>query len=192
MFPRWSAPGPWSTRTSGWSRRGSGSPSSRRALGSTGAGQPSREATSSLTAGWASRGGRSGVGLHDRSREGAPGPVATSADSRSTRGTIGICGVAPIDGLGAKAVVGFLQRSLRIRVSAGHGLAEADGNRTRLGALAPTPVLKTGGPTRCPDASASEDSGEAPMGTSLGHRRFVAVGSAVACASGSGRRPPIP
>src|SRR3989337_1018502 len=35
--------------------------------------------------------------------------------------------------------------------------AEADGNRTRLGALAPTPVLKTGGPTRRPDASASED-----------------------------------
>jgi hypothetical protein len=32
-------------------------------------------------------------------------------------------------------------------------LAEADGNRTRLGALAPTPVLKTGGPTRRPDAS---------------------------------------
>jgi hypothetical protein len=38
--------------------------------------------------------------------------------------------------------------------------AEADGNRTRLRALARTPVLKTGGPTRCPDASASEDSGE--------------------------------
>src|SRR4029453_1952964 len=36
--------------------------------------------------------------------------------------------------------------------------AEADGNRTRLGALAPTPVLKTGGPTRRPDASAREDS----------------------------------
>src|SRR3990172_5057455 len=35
--------------------------------------------------------------------------------------------------------------------------AEADGNRTRLGALAPTPVLKTGGPTRRPDASAAED-----------------------------------
>ena len=38
--------------------------------------------------------------------------------------------------------------------------AEADGNRTRLGALAPTPVLKTGGPTRRPDASAREDSAE--------------------------------
>jgi hypothetical protein len=36
--------------------------------------------------------------------------------------------------------------------------AEADGNRTRLGAFAPTPVLKTGGPTRRPDASACEDS----------------------------------
>src|SRR6266540_6967643 len=36
-------------------------------------------------------------------------------------------------------------------------LAEADGNRTRLGALAPTPVLKTGGPTRRPDASRPED-----------------------------------
>src|SRR6058998_1681521 len=36
-------------------------------------------------------------------------------------------------------------------------LAEADGNRTRLGALAPTPVLKTGGPTRRPDASKPED-----------------------------------
>jgi hypothetical protein len=34
--------------------------------------------------------------------------------------------------------------------------AEADGNRTRLGALAPTPVLKTGGPTRNPDASAKQ------------------------------------
>src|SRR5436190_5270140 len=31
--------------------------------------------------------------------------------------------------------------------------AEADGNRTRLPALAGTPVLKTGGPTRRPDAS---------------------------------------
>jgi hypothetical protein len=38
-----------------------------------------------------------------------------------------------------------------------HVLAEADGNRTRLGALAPTPVLKTGGPTRRPDASVGED-----------------------------------
>jgi hypothetical protein len=37
-------------------------------------------------------------------------------------------------------------------------VAEADGNRTRLGAFAPTPILKTGGPTRRPDASASEDS----------------------------------
>ena len=62
------------------------------------------------------------------------------------------------DVLGAKAVVGFLPCSLRSRVSAGHGMAEADGNRTRLGALAPTPVLKTGGPTRRPDASATEDS----------------------------------
>lgn len=35
--------------------------------------------------------------------------------------------------------------------------AEADGNRTRLGAFAPTPVLKTGGPTRRPDASMPED-----------------------------------
>jgi hypothetical protein len=33
--------------------------------------------------------------------------------------------------------------------------AEADGNRTRLGTRAPTPVLKTGGPTRNPDASAT-------------------------------------
>jgi hypothetical protein len=33
-------------------------------------------------------------------------------------------------------------------------LAEADGNRTRQGAFAPSPVLKTGGPTRRPDASA--------------------------------------
>ena len=35
--------------------------------------------------------------------------------------------------------------------------AEADGNRTRLRALARTPVLKTGGPTRRPDASSVED-----------------------------------
>src|SRR4029453_14677824 len=35
--------------------------------------------------------------------------------------------------------------------------AEADGNRTRLPALAGTPVLKTGGPTRRPDASEAED-----------------------------------
>ena len=35
--------------------------------------------------------------------------------------------------------------------------AEADGNRTRLRALALTPVLKTGGPTRSPDASTVED-----------------------------------
>src|SRR5688572_12409406 len=35
--------------------------------------------------------------------------------------------------------------------------AEADGNRTRLPALAGTPVLKTGGPTRRPDASAIKD-----------------------------------
>ena len=34
--------------------------------------------------------------------------------------------------------------------------AEADGNRTRLPAFAGTPVLKTGGPTRRPDASASK------------------------------------
>src|SRR6266498_5453658 len=34
-------------------------------------------------------------------------------------------------------------------------VAEADGNRTRLPALAGTPVLKTGGPTRRPDASPS-------------------------------------
>jgi hypothetical protein len=33
--------------------------------------------------------------------------------------------------------------------------AEADGNRTRLGASAPTPVLKTGGSTRHPNASAA-------------------------------------
>jgi hypothetical protein len=32
-------------------------------------------------------------------------------------------------------------------------VAEADGNRTRQGAFAPSPVLKTGGPTRRPDAS---------------------------------------
>jgi len=36
-------------------------------------------------------------------------------------------------------------------------VAEADGNRTRLPALAGTPVLKTGGPTRRPDASAIKD-----------------------------------
>jgi hypothetical protein len=34
--------------------------------------------------------------------------------------------------------------------------AEADGNRTRLGARAPTTVLKTAGPTRNPDASAAQ------------------------------------
>jgi hypothetical protein len=34
--------------------------------------------------------------------------------------------------------------------------AEADGNRTRLGACAPTTVLKTAEPTRNPDASRSE------------------------------------
>ena len=45
--------------------------------------------------------------------------------------------------------------------------AEADGNRTRLGALAPTPVLKTGGPTRRPDASVREDSVEPLPGDRL-------------------------
>ena len=40
-----------------------------------------------------------------------------------------------------------------------HG-AEADGNRTRQGAFAPSPVLKTVGPTRNPDASAPEDTGD--------------------------------
>jgi hypothetical protein len=48
--------------------------------------------------------------------------------------------------------------------------AEADGNRTRQGTLAPSPVLKTGGPTRRPDASerivrctfASERHGQRP------------------------------
>jgi hypothetical protein len=50
---------------------------------------------------------------------------------------------------------GFLQCSFRSHVFTGHSVAEADGNRTRLGALAPTPVLKTGGPTRRPDASPS-------------------------------------
>jgi hypothetical protein len=39
------------------------------------------------------------------------------------------------------------------------GLAEADGNRTRLPALAGTPVLKTGGPTRRPDASVTKLTG---------------------------------
>ncbi len=38
-------------------------------------------------------------------------------------------------------------------------LAEADGNRTRLGARAPTTVLKTAGPTRNPDASAEQPTG---------------------------------
>ena len=37
-------------------------------------------------------------------------------------------------------------------------IAEADGNRTRLGARAPTSVLKTEGPTRNPDASVGEHS----------------------------------
>jgi len=37
--------------------------------------------------------------------------------------------------------------------------AEADGNRTRLGARAPTTVLKTEGPTRNPDASAGQLTG---------------------------------
>jgi hypothetical protein len=38
--------------------------------------------------------------------------------------------------------------------------AEADGNRTRLGARAPTTVLKTAGPTRNPDASEREHTRE--------------------------------
>ena len=70
--------------------------------------------------------------------------------------------------------------------------AEADGNRTRLGALAPTPVLKTGGPTRCPDASVSEDNGEVPKGTHPAiHLPFPPV---IRRRTGSwaGRRPPIP
>jgi hypothetical protein len=46
-------------------------------------------------------------------------------------------------------------------------LAEADGNRTRLGALAPTPVLKTGGPTRHPDASSDEDSRQPSSGIAV-------------------------
>src|SRR5437764_5719352 len=37
-------------------------------------------------------------------------------------------------------------------------LAEADGNRTRLPAFAASPVLKTGGPTRRPDASGQKNS----------------------------------
>jgi hypothetical protein len=45
--------------------------------------------------------------------------------------------------------------------------AEADGNRTRLGAFAPTPVLKTGGPTRRPDASVREDNVEPLPGDRL-------------------------
>ena len=38
-------------------------------------------------------------------------------------------------------------------------VAEADGNRTRPARLSAAPVLKTGGPTRRPDASAVKDSG---------------------------------
>jgi hypothetical protein len=49
---------------------------------------------------------------------------------------------------------------LRPRVSAGQSRAEADGNRTRLGARAPTTVLKTAGPTRNPDASEREHTRE--------------------------------
>ena len=41
-------------------------------------------------------------------------------------------------------------------------MAEADGNRTRLGARAPTTVLKTAGPTRNPDASTGRIVGLAP------------------------------
>jgi hypothetical protein len=42
-------------------------------------------------------------------------------------------------------------------------VAEADGDRTRLRALALTPVLKTGGPTRRPDASGGEDTLPVPL-----------------------------
>ena len=44
--------------------------------------------------------------------------------------------------------------SERTPLAYGSTVAEADGNRTRLGARAPTSVLKTVGPTRNPDASA--------------------------------------
>ncbi len=45
-------------------------------------------------------------------------------------------------------------------LSASAGFAEADGNRTRQGPFDPSPVLKTGEPTRRSDASVAESSCE--------------------------------
>src|SRR5690242_6931837 len=58
-----------------------------------------------------------------------------------------------------------------VRGTRGPLVAEADGNRTRLPAFAGTPVLKTGGPTRRPDASASQDSDAAMTAARLQGRR---------------------
>jgi hypothetical protein len=63
-------------------------------------------------------------------------------------------------------------------------LAEADGNRTRLGARAPTTVLKTAGPTRNPDASAREHT----RGGSAGPRRHRPPLALRVGARGSGSR----
>ena len=41
----------------------------------------------------------------------------------------------------------------------GRSVAEVDGNRTRQGTFAPSPVLKTGGPTRRPDTSRMQPTG---------------------------------
>ena len=43
------------------------------------------------------------------------------------------------------------------------GCAEADGNRTRQGVFTPSPVLKTGEPTRHSDASLGVVKGNAPL-----------------------------
>ena len=50
----------------------------------------------------------------------------------------------------------FARRTYLHNPCVSKGFAEADGNRTRQGAFAPSTVLKTAGPTRHPDASAGQ------------------------------------
>ena len=67
-----------------------------------------------------------------------------------------VSGLSGVRGANLARAALWLGRHIR----AGHApnlVAEADGNRTRLPAFAGTPVLKTGGPTRRPDASTPKD-----------------------------------
>ena len=92
-------------------------------------------------------------------------PVPEDSHCHNVMSSPPATGVQRVDCLGAwtaaarwpaharlEAIRRFSHCSLRSRVSAGHGVAEADGNRTRLGALAPTPVLKACRRSHCPQA----------------------------------------